>query len=104
MSGVPRGEPFSLEHVAQVTAAPSALDLDALPIGIGDSTYGSFDLPIEGRPPAMGIELVLRSIQRRPALLALVGSGTDGAFVFSGKGWFRALVQDHTLFRPREGS
>jgi len=35
MPGVPWGKAFPFEHMAQVTPAPSALDLDALSIGIG---------------------------------------------------------------------
>ena len=102
MPGVPRGEALSFEHMAEVAPAPGTLDLDTLPIRIRKSTDGLRDLLIERGPATVGIELVLRPVERCAASLALVRPDPGVAFVFSRERWFGAFAHDHTLFRSGE--
>lgn len=83
MPRVPGRKPLPLENVAQMPSAASALDLYALAVRVGNSTDGPRNLLVERRPAATGVELVLRPIEGRPALLAFVRPGIGRAFVLS---------------------
>jgi hypothetical protein len=102
MSGVPWGEAFPYEHMAQVAPAPSALDLDSLSVGIGKSAHRPGDLLVERRPAAVGLELVFRTVERSAALLALVDPGFEVAFVLTGERSLGPFVENDLLLRPVE--
>jgi len=101
---VPRGEPFAFEDMAQVAPATGALDLHALAIRVGESSDGPRYLLVEGRPTAVGFELVVREVERRTAPPALVRSGPEEPIVFPRKRWFGPLVDDHPLLRSSKGT
>jgi hypothetical protein len=102
--GIPGGEPLALKHVAEMRSAPSALDLDPFPVGIGKATDRSGDLFIERWPAALGVEFAFRSIQRRPTPLALVGTGSEMSLVLPRERALRPFVDDHAFFGSRKGS
>jgi len=54
-------EALALEHVAEVSPAPSTLDLHPLSVRIGQPTHGARNFLVEGRPAAVGVELVFRA-------------------------------------------
>ena len=58
-----RRKSFAEEHVAEVTAAASALNLDALAVRVWQTPHGAGDLIIEGWPPAMSVELVFGPVE-----------------------------------------
>src|SRR5260221_4300038 len=100
VAGVLRREPLADEDVAEVSAARGALDLDTLTVRIRDPVDGAFDLLIERRPPAAGVELRVRNVERRVAPPADVGALREEVVVRAGEWTFGALVHDHAcLFR-----
>ena len=101
MASVSRREPLPLEDVTEVASAPRALDFDPFAVRIGETADRSGDLLVEGRPTAMGVELVVRPIEGSPALLAFVRPGVEVRLVFARERRFGAFVEDHALFRAR---
>ena len=104
MARVPRGESFSFEHMTEVATTASALNLDPLAVRIRNPTDRPRYFLVEGGPAAVCVELVLGAVEGRTALLAFVGAGLERALVFSRKGRLGPLVQDHSLFGPRQRS
>jgi len=98
---VPWGESLPLEHMAQVASASRALDLHSFAVRIGNATDRSGNLLVEGRPSAMGVELVVGPIERSPALLALVRPGAEIRLVLSRERRLGALVENHALLCAR---
>ena len=102
MPRVPGCEALPFEHMAEVAPAPGALDLDPLSVRVWNSTDGPRDLLVERRPAAVGIELVLRPVERCTAPFALVRPGLGVAFVLSRERGLGPFVEDHSLFRSGE--
>jgi hypothetical protein len=102
--GVAGREPLPLEDVPEMTAAPRALNLYALAICVGKPPDRPRNLLVEGRPSAVGIELVFRPVQRGPAPLALVRPGSELTVILTGKWGFGALVEDYSFLGSREGT
>jgi hypothetical protein len=101
---VPRRKPLSLKHVAEVATASGALDLDAFPIRVRETPDGARNLLVKGRPTAVGVELVLRTIERRPAPLAFVRSLLEVALVLPRERRLGAFANDHPFLGPGEGA
>jgi len=100
--GIPGREPFPLEHVAEVAPAAGTLNLGAIAIGVGDAAHGPGDLLVESGPAAMGVELVLGTVESRTALFALIRSSSSEVLVLAGERRLGALVQNHASLRPGE--
>ena len=97
-----RREPFAKEHVAEVAAAVSALNLDAVAIRVGQTLHGTGDLVIEGWPPAVSVELVLGAVELGVAAAANVGAGFVEVIVLAGEGRFGAFGLDDVPLAQRE--
>ena len=102
MASVLRCESLAQEHVSKVRTATGALNLDPLSVTVGESPNRTVDLLVEARPAALGIELVVRSIKRRPAPLAHIGTGLELVLVFSRKRRLGPFVDNDPLFLSRE--
>ena len=94
---VPGRKTLACENMAQMTAAPGAGDLRAPPVGIDGPFHGSGNLVVETRPAAPRVELVRRTVQRRAALPADVGSVLLVFVVAAREGGLGPLVHDHPL-------
>jgi len=103
MARVPGREAFTFEDVAEMAPAAGALDLDPLPVRIRKTAHGARDLLVERRPATMGVELVVGSVQRGAAVLALVGAAHEVSLVFSGERGLGPLVENDPLLRSGEG-
>jgi len=75
-----------------------AFDLDSFSIRIRESFHGSRDFIVEGRPPTLGIELVLGSVKRGVASLADVSTWFEVCFVLSTKGTLGTLSYNDPFF------
>ncbi len=104
MARVSRRESLPLEDMAEVAAAARALDLHPFPVRVGDATHRPRDLLVEGRPTAVGVEFVVRPIERSPALSALVRSGPEVRLVLAGERGLGSLVEYHALLGARKRS
>lgn len=70
VASIERGEFLPRENVAQMRLAMRAENLDAPAIGIGLPPERSRDFSIESGPAAAGAKLIIRRIERRPAIPA----------------------------------
>lgn len=104
MSHVFLCEPFSLKHMSQMAFASGAHNFGALSVGIGQMNHGTLNLIIKTWPPAVRVELVRRSVQRRTALLTCVDPLFFVVGVQTGKRAFGAFVDDHALFFGAKGA
>ena len=95
-------EPFSRKYVPKMSAAGRAEDLRAHPVRIRLAPDRPFDLIVEARPAAVGIELVARTVERRVAPPADVSAGGLVVGVLPGERTFSPLVNDNVFFFGRE--
>jgi len=103
MPRVARGQPLSLEHVAKMASATSALDFDPLSVRVGHAFHRPGALLVERGPTAVGVELVVGPVERRAALPARIRSGSEEPVILPGERHLGALVEDHAGFGAREG-
>ena len=94
MTRVFRREPLAEEHVAEVAAAVHAGDLGPVPVRVRRTKDRAGDLVVEARPAAVGIELVLGTVQRRVAATAVIGPRRFVGDIFAAPGHLGALVND----------
>ena len=66
---------FARKDMSQVSAAAGTSDFGTPAVGIRRAPHGTGDFVVDTRPAAPGIELVLRTVQRRTALAATVLRG-----------------------------
>jgi len=100
--GVPRGEPLALEDVPKVSTATSALDLHPLTVRVGESPNGPGYLLVERGPSAMRLELVLRTVEGCPTLLALVNPRLKVVLILARERRFGTFVENDLLLGPRQ--
>ena len=98
MTRVLRRQPLALEEMAQMTAATGAKNLRAVSVGIGCTPYRTGNRIVEARPAASGIELVLRTVQRRAALAAAIRALLVEAAVTAREGHFGGFVDNYASF------
>ena len=67
MPRVLRRETFPFEYMTQVAVAVRTHDFDPAAVRIRPPLDGSVDLIVKAWPPAMRLEFILGSIQRRAA-------------------------------------
>ena len=89
---------FARKDMPQVSAAAGTSDLRPSSVGIRRAPHGTGDFVVETRPAAPGIELVLRTVQRRTALAATVNPLSAMLVITARKRRFGTLVDDHTSF------
>ena len=85
MPRVLRCELLAGEHVTQMSAAGGALNFDPTPIRIRYSPDGVFDLLIERRPTAAGVELRVRHVKWGFATATDVGALNEEVVVPAGE-------------------
>jgi hypothetical protein len=102
MASVPGSEVLSFEHVSQMSATPSALDLGSRTIGVGEPANAARDLLVKAWPTTARIELGVRPVKRGPASPALIRSSRGGVLVLTGERRLGSLAHDHALFLSRE--
>ncbi len=98
MPGVFRRELFPMEYVTEMPAAMVAENLHPASVRIRFPPHGPREFVVEAGPPAAGMELVLRTVKRRVAVPADIGTSRFVIAVFPGKGHLGSLVQDDPRF------
>ena len=89
---------FARKDMPQVSAAAGTGDFGTPAVGIRRAPHGTGDFVVETRPAAPGVELVLRTVQRRTALAATVNPLSAMLVITARKRRFGTLVDDHTSF------
>src|SRR5574344_1925156 len=98
MPGIGRRESFPFKDMSQVTATISTDVLRTTAIGIGlsfDSTWQGF---VKTGPATTGIKLIIRSIQRRVALFAQIGTLLVKVLIYATVRPFRTFVKYDGFF------
>ena len=90
-------KPLACKNMPQMAAAPGAGNLRPPSVGIHAPLHGPGNFVVETRPAASRVELVRRTVQRRAALPAEIGSGLVVLVITSREGGFGPLVHDHML-------
>ena len=91
-------QPFTKKNMAEMTSATGTRDFGPPTVGIGRTPDGARDLVIETGPSATGVEFVRRTVQRRTALPAYIGSGGFMFVETPRKKSFGTLFEDHVFF------
>ncbi len=93
MTQIVRRQAFPLKDMPQMRVAPPAHNFGAYAVRIGMTPNGSFDLIIESRPPAPGIELMFRLKQWGATLFAEIHPRFKMPEIFSGTRRFGTFFQ-----------
>jgi hypothetical protein len=92
MSGVFFGDALSFEDVPQVAITSTAENLNSIAIGIDLPSNRAGYFIIKGRPAAVGLKFVLRTIQGLITLATNVNARFKMIVIFTGKGPFRTFL------------
>lgn len=95
VAGIFLGQSLAEEYVSKMSVAGRTDYLCPSSVGIGMPGDGKGELLIKGGPPAIGLELVIRCVEGRSTLPAVVGSHLLVVGVFASIGAFCSLVDDH---------
>lgn len=92
------GETFAEEDMAKVAIARCTHYLGSRSVGIGVTIDGKRELLVKGWPSAIGVELVIGSVEGGTALGAVVGAHLLVVGIGACVGTLSALVDDHLAF------
>ncbi len=102
MAGILLRKSFAQKNMSQVAVAVGAHNLCPAPVRVAQSCNGPGYLVVETGPSATGIELGCGFVQRGITLFAVIDPWLVVLVVFSAKGSFGSLFQDHLLLFPGE--
>ena len=91
---------FARKDMPQVSAAAGTGDFGTPAVGIRRAPHGTGDFVVETRPAAPGVELVLRTVQRRTALAATVNPLSAMLVITARKRRFGTLCRRSHVFLP----
>lgn len=93
-----RPEPLAEEHMAQVAAALLAHGLGARAVRVSAGRHGARQAVPVRRPPAPGVEFLVRAVQRGAAARAVVGAPLRVMLVVgAGVGGLRGLKAQYPV-------
>lgn len=102
MARIARRKPFSEKNVAEVSSTIAAENFCPVTVGVRHPGNRTLNLLVETWPPAVGIELVFRPVQRGITALACIETGCFVHVVSSGKRAFRALADNYAFLFGRQ--